>query len=103
MANNLLANPMVITSSMSQGYKAATASALGSPTLLKIEKIYWENPANSGDTISIGDPASGLILLVLRCESANQSQIVDFTANPKLWRDFEINSVPSGTLYIYTC
>ena len=102
MANSLASNPMVISGSMSQGYKAATAAALGTLRTLLVEKIYWENPANVGDTISIGDPVSGLVLLVLRCEVANQSQLIDFTSNVKVWQDFEINSLPSGTLYIYT-
>ena len=102
MANNLVANPIVLTGSMSQGYKAATASALGTLQTLKVEKIYWENPGTIGDTITLGDPISGLTLLALRCEVANQSQLIDWTSNPKLWQDFEINSFPSGTLYIYT-
>lgn len=102
MANNLLANPMVLTSSMSQGYKAATASALGTLRTLIVEKIYWFNPAVAGDQINIGDPISGLTLLNLRCESANQSQVIDWTANPKLWQDFEIDTFNSGTLYIFT-
>ena len=103
MANNLFANPMVITGSVT-GYKAAMAVAgkIGTLFTLLVEKIYWENPGTIGDTISIGDPVSGLVLLVLRCEVANQSQLIDFTSNPKLWQDFSIDSLPSGTLYIFT-
>lgn len=102
MANNLTANPMKLDSSMAQSYKAATAASLGTLQTLKIEKIYWMDPATAGDQVTIGDPASGETLLNLRCEAAGQSQIVDWTANPKLWRDFEINVFNSGVLYIYT-
>jgi hypothetical protein len=104
MANNLFANPMVITGSLATSYKAQMAGAgeIGSLFTLRIEKVYWENPGTIGDTITIGDPISGLTLLALRCEVANQSQLIDWTSNPKLWQDFEINSFPSGTLYIYT-
>ena len=102
MANTLNANPMVITGSLATSYKTATASSLGTLRTLMIEKVYWENPLNVGDTITIGDPNSGQALLVLRCEVANQSQLIDWTANPKLWIDFEINAFPSGTLYLYT-
>lgn len=107
MANNFQSNPIVITGSMGS-YKAAIALAKGSGglastlTTLIIEKIYWENPLTIGDSVSIGDPISGAVLLLLRCEVANQSQLIDWTANPKIWQDFEINSFVSGTLYIYT-
>jgi hypothetical protein len=99
--SNLAANPMLINGSVT-GYKTQTAAALGTLRTLLIEKIYWENPVNIGDTVSIGDPVSGLVLLVLRCEVANQSQLIDWTTNPKLWQDFAIDSFPSGTLYLYT-
>lgn len=107
MANNFQTNPIVITGSMGS-YKAAIALAKGSGglgntlTTLLVEKIYWENPITVGDGVSIGDPISGNILVVLRCEVANQSQLIDWTSNPKLWQDFSIDSFVSGTLYIYT-
>lgn len=102
MSNNLTSNPIVITGSMASSYKASVAASLGTLFTLVVEKIYWENPATPGDQVLIGDPGSGQTLLNLRCETANQSQIVDWTANPRLWRDFEINTFNSGTLYIYT-
>lgn len=122
MANNILSNPMVITGSMATSYKTQLAAAVpnagiygiagkgkgvitgayGTLQTLIIEKIYWENPGTIGDSISIGDPLSGAVLLLLHCEVANQSQLIDFTSNPKLWQDFEIDAFPSGTLYIYT-
>ena len=102
MANTLTSNPMVITGSMASGYKAATASALGTLRTLMIEKIYWANPLTIGDQVIIGDTITGETLVALRCEVANQPQIIDWTARPKLWADFEINTFGSGTLYIYT-
>ena len=112
MANLLNQNPIIITGSMATSYKAQVAGGIGAaprnlPTgqgtllTLVVEKIYWRNPASVGDTISIGDPISGLELANLRCEVNGQSQVLDWTANPKIWQDFEINSFPSGTLYIY--
>jgi hypothetical protein len=102
MANNLLANPMQISGSMASSYKTATASALGTLRTLKVEKLEWLSPGTVGDTIVIGDPISGLELANFVCETALQSQLLDWTANPKLWQDFEINSFPSGTLKIWT-
>lgn len=104
MANNLFANPMVITGSMATSYKTqmAVAGKIGTLFTLIVEKIYWENPITPGDQVTIGDPNSGLTLLNLRCENANQSQVLDWTANPRLWQDFEIDTFGSGTLYIYT-
>ena len=91
-------------------YKAAIAANLASGglkstlTTLIVEKIYWENPQTVGDTISIGDPISGTVLLLLRCEVANQSQLIDWTSNPKIWQDFSINMFADAgsNLYIYT-
>jgi hypothetical protein len=102
MANSLASNPIIITGSLATSYKTQTAAGLGTLRTLIVEKVYWANPGTIGDTINIGDPISGLSLLALRCEVAAQSQLIDWTANPKLWQDFEISAVPSGTLYIFT-
>ena len=113
MANLLNQNPMILTGSTATSYKSQTAGTLGAApknlntvqgTLLTlvVEKLYWENPATIGDLILIGDPISGLELARLRCEVAGQSQVLDWSANPKIWQDFEINTFGSGTLYIYT-
>jgi len=86
---------------MAQSYKAAVAATLGTLFTLRVEKIYWFNPAAIGDVVNIGDPISGLTLLNLRCEVANQTQVIDWTPNPRLWQDFEIDTFGSGTLYIF--
>jgi hypothetical protein len=48
------------------------------------------------------DPQTGRTLIALRCEVAGQSQLVDWTAAPVLWRDFQAQTVGSSTVYIYT-
>ena len=102
MSNLLTANPMVITAAMASGYKALVASSLGTLSTLRIDKIYWENPLTAGDTVTIIDPQDSIAMLPLRCEVAGQSQVIDWSARPKLWRDFQVSQISSGTLYIYT-
>jgi hypothetical protein len=106
MPNSLLQNPIIINTVMTQKYKAATATqgptGLGSFTYLLVEKVYWMTPVTLGDTVSITDPDTGNILLQLRCEVAGQSQIVDWSAKPKRWRDFIVGQISSGNLEIYT-
>jgi hypothetical protein len=103
MANSLTTNPIVLTQAMTSGYKAGVAASLGSPLgPVRVEKIYWENPGTVGDTIILVDPQTGRTLIALRCEVAGQSQLVDWTAAPVLWRDFQAQTVGSSTVYIYT-
>lgn len=101
MANNLLQNPLVITAAMASGYKALTASTLGTLRTVRITKIYWENPASVGDTVNIEDPSSLITIANLRCDTANISQVLDWTARPLLVADFQVSQISSGTLYIY--
>jgi hypothetical protein len=99
---NLLANPIVIDGDLATSYKTQVASSLGTLFTLKIEKIIWV-AAPAGASLSIGDPNSGLVLWSRKNDSAGAVDIEDdFTADPRLWRDFEINAFPGGTLYIYT-
>lgn len=102
MANVLTSNPIIIRGTQSS-YKAAVATSLGSPFTLRIEKWYWENPAAAGDQVVITDPQDGSEKLRLRCELANQSQVIDWTSHPKLFSDFAVVEIDSGTLYVYTC
>jgi hypothetical protein len=117
-----LGNPIVVTGSMATSYKTQLAAAVpnagiygiagkgagvitgsyGTLTALKIAKIEWLSPVTVGDQVNIGDPNSGLTLLNLVCEVALQSQIIDWTASPVLWNDFEIDRMNSGTLYLWT-
>jgi hypothetical protein len=108
---NLQANPIVITGSMATSYKTQLAAAApnagknntsyGTLTSILIEKIYWANPAVAAQSITIGDPISGLTIAYLQCEVAGSAILLDWQSNPKLVQDFEINSFPSGVLYIY--
>lgn len=108
-----LGNPIVITGEMATSYKTQLAAAApgaginntsyGTLTTLAIKKVYWENPGAIADTVSFGDPLSGKVLLVLRCEVANQSQIIDWSASPVIWSDFEMSQTGTGTgtIYVY--
>lgn len=108
-----LGNPIIITGEMATSYKTQLAAAVpgagvnngsyGTLTTLKITKVYWFNPGAVGDVLTFGDPITGKTLLTLRCEVANQSQIVDWTASPVIWEDFEMTQTGSGTgtIYVY--
>jgi len=78
---------------------SADSSALVGTTNFK--KVYWLNPANSGDTVVIQD-ASANTVLSLRCESANVSQVFDFSTDPLgPLNGHKVSTIASGTLYIY--
>jgi hypothetical protein len=70
---------------------------------LRIEKWEWFSPATVGDQVVIIDPQDGAERLRLRCELAGQSQVIDWTSHPKLFSDFAVPQLDSGTLLIYTC
>lgn len=98
---NLTANPIVITGSLATSYKTQTAASLGTLTTLIVERLIWVNPGAS-KSLSIGDPTSGEVLWTRRSNSAGDDVETDWTANPRIWQDFELNSFPGGTLYIFT-
>lgn len=101
MANSF-GNPIVLTGSMPQGYKAATAAALGTLRVLIVTRIKWVNPGIS-QSVSIGDPVSGLVLWAAKSNTAGEDVTEDFSADPQLWNDFELNALPGGgTIYIFT-
>lgn len=102
MANNLLVNPIVIDTVMAAGYKAGVSASLGALQTLRIEKIYWKNALNANDELTIVDPVSGNTLLDIVNPAANSSFWVDWTSHPKIWQDFKVSVLGSGTLYIYT-
>lgn len=101
MANSLTTNPISLTTTQTS-YKGAVASSLGTLFTLRIQKVYWYDPNAVGDVVLIIDPGSGIELLRLRCETAGQSQVIDWTNSPKLWRDFACDQLDSGTVKIYT-
>lgn len=81
---------------------AAVASAQGSPLTLRVEKIRWVDAVTATDELKIADPTSGITLLELINPAANSTLEVDWTAHPKLWQDFIVSVMGSGTLFIYT-
>ena len=99
MSNNLLLNPIEIDAIMS-GYYQASILAINQRPYLRIEKIYWFQPANVGDQAVIED-LSGNFLFQAQCEVASQSQVFDWNAKPKTWKDFRVTNLGSGRLYIY--
>lgn len=102
MANSLDQNPIIVTTPMPQPYKAAVASSQGSPLTLRVEKIRWVDAVNANDELKIVDPVSGAVLLDLINPVANSSVEIDWVAHPKLWQDFQVSVIGSGTLYLYT-
>lgn len=100
MSNQLNQNPIIVTAAMANTWKQSVAATLGAFYYLRIKKIYWLNPLNSGDTVFMVD-AAGVNIWSARCESANQSQLFDWTASPLRVSDFQISSISSGTLEIY--
>jgi hypothetical protein len=101
MANLLNSNPIIITGVLAS-YKAAVAATLGTLFTLRIERIFWRTPNIAGDVCLITDPANGANKMRLVCEVTKISQIVDWSANPKMWSDFCVDQLDSGELEIYT-
>lgn len=99
--SNLLVNPLVITATMASGYKASTLAALGSFQYLLVEKLYWYKPVTPGDQCVVEELTAGNILAQFNCETANNSQLIDWTAKPKRWADFQVTKLDSGVLYVY--
>jgi hypothetical protein len=99
MSNLLATNPIILTATMGSTFQASLPTINQRPYIL-VEKVLWETPATPGDTVAIVD-SNGNVLLPLTCEVASQSQIVDWSAHPRIWRDFQVSTLASGTLYIY--
>lgn len=78
---------------------AADSSAINSQ--IKVFGLYWLNPATIGDTCVLQDNA-GNVVISLRCEVANQSQL--FTVpnpNGEFIPGYKLSTLSSGTAYIY--
>lgn len=63
-----------------------------------VKHIYWYNPTTEGHLVSILDKNDKQIIL-LRCESDNQSQIWPIIS---VCDQIHIDDMDSGTLFIYT-
>ena len=101
MATNLQSNPIQIQGSVT-GFKSQTQAASGTLRTLIIDKIRWVNPGTS-QSVTIGDPVSGITLWSAKSNSSGEDVESDFSANPVLWQDFSINAFTGGgTLLIWT-
>ena len=100
MANLLAQNPIYIDTAF-QSYKAAVAAALGTLFTLRVHSIRWIGPAAVGDQVIFEDPAGGSQLYIMRNTVANGPDILaDWSAAPRLWRDFGVAQISSGKLEI---
>lgn len=102
MANILTSNPIIITSVMSSSFKSQVAASLGTLFTLRVEKIYWENAVTTGHRAIIIDPQSGNQLASFYNVANGSDYVADYTPNPRLWADFMVNQLDSGTLKLYT-
>lgn len=66
---------------------------------IRIKMVYWYNPANIGDLVSLQDE-KGNVIWPGRCETANQSQVVVFPREIVV-NGYQAPILGSGTLYIY--
>jgi hypothetical protein len=83
-------------------YKAAVASTLG--TLIGAVicvKIRWVAPSAAGQTLEFIDPQGGAQLAMLSSIAAGQDVEEDFSASPRLFRDFGV-IIPSGKVFLFT-
>lgn len=102
MANLLSQNPIIITAAMSSSYKASVAATLGTLFTLRVEKLYWENAVTKGDRVRIIDPQSGNELASFYNVANGSDYVADYTPNPRIWADFMVNQIDSGTIKLYT-
>lgn len=91
MANDFNANPLKIDTNMAGG--------AGVGRLLRVTQIVWIVGATGGNLI-ITEPTSGKTLAEFADAAAN-TEVSQSFAVPRKWRDFEIASVPSGTVYVF--
>lgn len=99
MANSLTTNPYSIDTAMTSSMKTNSGLPNGGMPIF-ITQVYWRDPLNIGDTVVLKD-GTGTTILALRCEAANQSQIVPFVP-PRTVSDFTVSAVDSGVVYIST-
>jgi|SRR5579859_1932494 len=100
MANNLNVVPIYIDTAFAS-FKAVVAATLGTLFTLRVYSVRWVGPAASGDQVVIEDPQGGEQLLLMRNTTANGPDLVaDWSAAPRLWRDFGVAQISSGKLFI---
>lgn len=100
MANILTTNPIHI-SAVQTSYKAAVAASLGTLFTLMVHHFRWIDVGTIGDEVQIIDPQSGQELLHLKASAASSEITGDWSAKPRLWRDFAVIKFDSGQLDIF--
>jgi hypothetical protein len=100
LANSLSTNPVLIDTAF-QSYKSLVASTLGSLFTVIVTKIKWVAPNAAGQTVIFDDPQGGVQLLQMTSAAANTDVEEDFSASPRIWRDFSVASLPSGKLFVF--
>lgn len=101
MSNSLTTNPVYIDTPFTS-FKASVASTLGALFTLVIVKIRWVAPSAAGQTLEIVDPQGGAQLAMLTSSAVGVDVEEDFSASPRLFRDFGIPAVPSGKVFLFT-
>ena len=100
MANDFTSLPIKVDTAMTVTYQNST----GCPNNLSLYplKIYWYDPAATGDTfvITAGSATTSQVLFEGRCESTSQSQYFD-VASCDRWKDFSVSTLGSGVLWLY--
>lgn len=96
MANSLSTRPIKVDTVMGSTFNNTVSQA----PVTQVTRVYWENPTTIGHTFQIVD-GTGVVLLEGRCEVANQSQTLS-DAFTKVWKDWQVTTLASGTLWIYT-
>lgn len=92
MANDLTQNPWIVDT---PGVAVLYANPW-SPS-----KIYWENPTTIGHILVVKDKDDNIILS-LRAEVANGSQVFDFQQWPGSWfNGIKVTDLQSGKANIY--
>jgi hypothetical protein len=101
MSNILTTNPIYLDQPLSS-YKASIASTLGMLTgPVVITKIRWISPS-AGQTLELVDPQGGAPLAMLTSVAGGGDIEEDFSASPRVVRDFGVPNVPSGKVFIFT-
>lgn len=97
MSNVLNAAVIKVDTAFSSKYSAQAGALVNN--VFYIDEIYWYNPVNVGDTVTVTLGDGNTVIRQARCEVANQSQLFKMYGIRVV--DFQVPTLSSGTLYIY--
>jgi hypothetical protein len=100
MSNVPTTNTVLIDTAF-QSYKSSVAATLGSLFTICVTKIRWVGTAAAGQTVTIDDPQGGAVLAQLTSVAGGGDIELEFSASPRLWRDFSVAQIPSGKLFVF--